>query len=159
MTAHDLLEIPLFADLSPDQVALVLERAAVVTHRAGDVIHDGEEPSAFFWVLLSGAWRNERRARGSLEPIIVERDKPGTWFGGIAFVDVVAPMTARAIKDSRFVRVSSTDMLELARANPALARHLMSGVRWGMTAFLEHLDSQKQNTVPHANFPSRENAC
>ncbi len=66
--------------------------------------------------------------------------------GGIAFVGIVAAITARAVKDSR-LRIPSTDVHKLARANPALKRHLMSGVRWGMTGFLEHLDSQSENTV------------
>jgi Cyclic nucleotide-binding domain len=116
----------------------LLAHSRLEIYQADQIIHEGQS-SRFFWVLLSGAWRNTRKVQGSDKALEVERDKPGTWFGGIEFVDTVAPMKAVALQESQFLVIPTETMHEMIRRDFPVTQHLMSGVKAGMTWFLEHL--------------------
>jgi hypothetical protein len=77
-------------------------------------------------MILSGTWRNTRNVQGSKEILEIIRDKPGTWFGGIEFVDVVAPMKAVALQDSRFLVIPKEVMHTMIRHHFPVTQHLMS---------------------------------
>lgn len=135
----ELRQLTLFSEFSDEQLEYLIAHSKVETYQAGQLIHEGE-PSRFFWILLSGEWRNTRQVIGSKEPLEVVRNKPGTWFGGIEFVDVVAPMSATAVEDSRFLVISRETMHDMIQGDFPITQHLMSGVKAGMTWFLEHLE-------------------
>ena len=135
--------IPMFSECSEQQLEQILTRSSIVSYKAGETIHGSSESSEFFWILLEGKWRNTRQVRGTSEPLHIERDGVGTWFGGIEFVDTVAPMQAVALADSTFLRIPRATMTDFIRQGFPLYKHLMRGVQAGMGWFLQHLEKEQ----------------
>ena len=100
-----LREIPIFADLSPDDLKLVAESAREEWYPQNTVIfHQGDEGSMMF-VIAEGHLHVVRSANG-VEQVLAERG-PGDFVGDMAIIES-APRSASLITHSD-VRVLAID--------------------------------------------------
>ncbi len=64
-----LKSVPLFADLSPDQILWLSERCAEVSFRPGEIVFREGAPAEFFDILIEGAVDVTRRSAGQEGPV------------------------------------------------------------------------------------------
>ena len=81
MRVEDLRSLPLFGDLSDDQITQLIAASTVVRIEPGvELFHEGE-PADFWWALVDGEIELSRRV-GREETVVGRMDAPGRWAGG-----------------------------------------------------------------------------
>jgi hypothetical protein len=63
-----------------------------------------------------------------------------SWFGGMEFIDALAPMRAVAVEESVFLRLPREAVLELMRRGVPLALHFVRGNHAAMCWLLGELE-------------------
>ena len=109
LTTTELRVIPFFSEFSDVQADWLLERREVFSQTENSLIYAEGNPSNAFWLLVKGEWEMVRRVRGVSEPLVYRSDKPGTWHGGVALIDTIAPASARAESQPRPARPDGDD--------------------------------------------------
>ncbi|OLT01503.1 ATP-binding protein [Pseudonocardia sp. CNS-004] len=126
---EDLRSLPLFGDLSDDQITQLIAAGTVVRIEPGvELFHEGE-PADSWWALVDGAIELSRRA-GREETVVGRMDVPGRWAGGFRAWDEggVYLATGRGQVAGRVLRVPAAALGELARAWFPFGSHLISGL-------------------------------
>jgi thioredoxin reductase (NADPH) len=143
ISADDLRQIPLFADLPPSEREALAARAADVHLRAHDwLIQEGELPSFFF--LLSGRIAVTKQV-GGIERLLAHFG-PGDFFGELPLL-LGSPAIAslRAEEPCRVGRLDPADFRVMVYACPTLNARLLAT----MASRVQHVQ-QVQSTTPVA---------
>jgi signal transduction histidine kinase len=137
LTADQLRELFLFADLTDEQLAWVSEHGDVVDVPAGrDIVVEGE-PAECFHVLLTGSIAMSRNVGG--ENVETTRsDFRGAYFGAVQFYledesAALYPVSVRALTDSSVLAIPRTEFAEVFTRWFPMARHLLAGMVLGLT--------------------------
>jgi NTE family protein len=116
-----LLEIPLFAELSETQLAIIRERVNLIEYKKGQIIYrEGSPPSAFYCVVLGRAviYTEDRFAN----KVILEYLHRGKYFGIISLLtNEPHSVTAEAINDCYILTIQKEDFDFILRKIPQLA--------------------------------------
>lgn len=126
----DLARIPLLSGATSDQAQQIAREASVVEGARGTTLFPDYTVTDAFWILIEGHWRVTRRVAGTPH-VMFENDRPGSWTGGIPIIDAIAPPRAELLSDARMLRIPSTVLENLARANDRVAKRLLEAVHWG----------------------------
>lgn len=134
ISAAELLAVPLFADLTPDQLDLVARSVEDVTLLPGEyVAHEGDERALF--VVVEGRVDLVKEING-VERVIGPRG-PGELYGEVpVMLNMNLPASCVAVEPSRVLRLDVVTFFTLAAAAPqvaasvgALAQGRISGLR------------------------------
>jgi serine/threonine protein phosphatase PrpC len=119
-TLDTLKKIPLFKQLSYQQLVRVMNLARITAIKAGEVICKEGESGQELYVILRGGIRLER---GGTEITTLPQ---GSHFGEMALIDSVARnATATASEDGKLLTISRKDFLEILRKEAPLAVKLL----------------------------------
>ncbi|GCE31700.1 hypothetical protein KDA_71840 [Dictyobacter alpinus] len=124
ITEDLLLQIPLFSQLSPQQLTQIAARAADVQLQAGEwLIQEGEVPS--FFVLLAGSF-DVIKQYGDVDHIIDKYATVGEYFGELPLlIGSTAIASLRATEPSRILRLDPIDFHTFIVETPALSSQLL----------------------------------
>lgn len=119
ISAAELLAVPLFADLTPDQLDLVARRVEDVTLLPGEhVAHEGDERALF--VVVEGRVDLVKEING-VERVIGPRG-PGELYGEVpVMLNMNLPASCVAVEPSRVLRLDVGRFFTLAAAAPQVA--------------------------------------
>jgi signal transduction histidine kinase len=123
----ELRQIPLFADLSEDDLEQLYRMAETVTVPAGEfVLHEGD-PGDSLYVVLEGELEVTKRRGG--QDILLAGYKPGQFFGEMALMEQ-APRSAtvRTRSESRLLEISQDDFQTLLSLSPSAPLKIMRTV-------------------------------
>ncbi|GAA1253033.1 ATP-binding protein [Pseudonocardia aurantiaca] len=144
---EDLRSLPLFGDLSDDQITQLIAASTVVRIEPGvELFHEGE-PADFWWALVDGEIELSRRI-GREETLVGRMDAPGRWAGGFRAWDDrgVYLATGRGKVDGQVLRLPATALCELASAWFPFGSHLISGL-YHTARSIESTARQRQSLV------------
>jgi signal transduction histidine kinase len=147
MRAEDLRSLPLFGDLSDDQIAQLIAASTVVPIEPGvELFHEGE-PAVFWWALVDGTIELSRGSDRE-ETVVGRMDVPGTWAGGFRAWDDrgVYLATGRGKVGGRVLRLPAAALGELSRAWFPFGSHLISGL-YHTARSIESTARQRQSLV------------
>ncbi len=147
MRVEDLRSLPLFGDLSDDQIAQLIAAGTVVAIEPGvELFHEGE-PADFWWALVDGAIELSRRV-GREETVVGRMDVPGRWAGGFRAWDDrgVYLATGRGKLPGQVLRLPAAALGELASAWFPFGSHLISGL-YHTARSIESTARQRQSLV------------
>jgi signal transduction histidine kinase len=147
LRTEDLRSLPLFGDLSDDQLTQLVAAGAVVRIEPGvELFHEGE-PADSWWAIVEGVIELSRRV-GREETVVGLMDTPGRWAGGFRAWDDrgVYLATGRGKVDGRVLRVPAAALGELARAWFPFGSHLISGL-YHTARSIESTARQRQSLV------------
>jgi signal transduction histidine kinase len=136
LAPEELRTLFLFADLTDEQVAWVVENSDVVAVPAGEDIVTEGEPSRCFYVLLSGTISMSRLV--GRDPVETTRtEQRGVYFGATQFYldDESARLYAASVRAITDTTVLALPAAEFARAFAKwfpMAVHLLEGMLLGM---------------------------
>lgn len=143
-----LAEVPLFAQLSESERALLAERIDVITVESGTTMFHHGDPGGTLYVIRSGEvelfFKNDTGERITLETV-----GPGEFFGEISLLDGGARTSAALVKERMVaLEVDRGDLEALIQVSPASALHLLAatGQRLRNTVgLLRHTASRNPN--------------
>ena len=124
--ADMLAEVPLFAQLSDHERAVLAERLDVVTVTAGTTMFNHGDPGGALYVVRSGEvemfFKNDTGERISLETV-----GPGQFFGDISLLDGGSRTSSALVKqDLEALLVDRGDLEALIATSPQAAMHLLA---------------------------------
>jgi uncharacterized membrane protein len=143
-----LAEVPLFAQLSESERAVLAERIDVITVEAGTTMFHHGDPGGTLYVIRSGEvelfFKNDTGERITLETV-----GAGQFFGDISLLDGGARTSAALVKERLVaLEVDRGDLEALIKVSPASALHLLAatGQRLRNTVgLLRHTASRNPN--------------
>jgi len=121
--ASELLQVPVFASLPPDQIGWFLSQAQELALKPDEVyIHEGDPADAMF-VILDG----QLQVRGELAGgVVTFVSKSGDVTGALPFSRMKQfPVTGRALTHSRVLRFPATEFPVLIQKMPELTSRLV----------------------------------
>lgn len=122
--------LPFFAAITDAELNALKGGCTIVELARGESIPTKQGQTDAYWFLLAGHWQVARRIQGVWHTMF-DTDRVGTWTGGIAVIDAIAPVRATTHAPSQLIRVETTAMQHLVAANPQVARQLLNAVNWG----------------------------
>jgi signal transduction histidine kinase len=136
VTADELRELFLFADLTDKQLDWVAANGDVVAYRAGDAVSVEGAEAECFYVLLSGTLSMVRLVRGA-EVEVVRTDQRGVYSGAVQFylgdqVEQKYAATVRAVTDCEFLALPVAEFSARFRQWFPMAVHLLQGMFVGI---------------------------
>ncbi|MBM3250310.1 MAG: cyclic nucleotide-binding domain-containing protein [Candidatus Omnitrophica bacterium] len=116
-----LKEIPLFAELSDEEIGLIRERAYLKEYKKGQAIYqEGSSPSAFYCVVTGRVVIFTRDLSGNRT--VLEYLHRGKYFGIISLLtDETHSVSAEAINDSLLLEIKKEDFDLILKKVPGLA--------------------------------------
>ncbi len=144
----DLLrQVPLFASLTPDQIATIADRFRA-DHFATDtfVFLEGDEADRL-WVIREGQIKIVKYNAEGQESIL-EVILPGEMFGGAGILFPQHPATAVAMTDTTTLSISRAEYLQLIRQYPDIALRIIAilGERLRAAMSMRALSTERVDT-------------
>jgi CRP-like cAMP-binding protein len=139
--------VPVFAELGPDDLALVAELCHPRRFAAGEVIFREGDASNTCYLVRSGHAR-ALREHGDGRQLALATFGPGDIFGELAmFDDEVRSATVEAVEPLEVLAILGPDMRRLMAHRPQLAIALAASLSRRLRATNERLASQSFQTV------------
>lgn len=146
-SADLLRQVPLFAPLSPDQIAAMADRFRA-DHFAPDafIFLEGDEADRL-WVIREGQVKIVKHNVEGQENIL-EVILPGEMFGGAAILFPQHPATAVAMTDTTTLSISRAEYLQLVRQYPDIALRIIAilGERLRAAMHMRALSTERVDT-------------
>ena len=126
VTIEMLAEVPLFASLEPEALAVLAERTDLVRVKQGSTLFDVGDPGDSMYVVCKGAGELFIKTKTG-ERMVLETPAAGDFFGEISLLDP-GPRTATCLitEDMEALCVDQGDLEELIRLRPDTAMDLLS---------------------------------
>jgi CRP-like cAMP-binding protein len=129
----DITKIPLFSSLSNEEIDEIRRCMEVRSFKKRETIFSEGEPSARFFVLVSGKVKITKMSQEGKE-MIIELISGGEFFGGFAVLrGFPYPANAVAMEDSKVLLIRRTDLLRIIDRFPNImyqvTAHLSERVR------------------------------
>ena len=119
MSPEDLYDVPLFAELSDERLAWLVERAEEQRLAPGEWLFEEGGRATHFWVLLAGELEGIRTVAGG--EVVVITHEPRGYIGAIPLLTGQPYMAgSRAVAECRLARWDAEAFRGLVRAEPAI---------------------------------------
>ncbi len=145
----DLLQrVPLFAELSPDELRRVAQVAIPRRYeRETRVFHEGDAGDACY-IVRRGSCRVTRQHRDG-RAITLANLGPGAIFGELAMFDGgIRSASVEVVEDTELLALPAADMRALIREHPEMAEKLVIGLVRRLREANERISRQSFQTVP-----------
>ncbi|WP_374358368.1 cyclic nucleotide-binding domain-containing protein [Chitinimonas sp.] len=159
-----LASVPLFRDLSPEELASFLAQCQQEEVPAGTAIISQGERGRHLFAVMSGSLSVSRRPEGmeGVEPITLATVKAGEVFGELALVDFGE--RSASVTATEACRLLRFDRLDVVKLSPLLLSKLYRNVGMLMAARLRQTNStvtvllaEKQHEDEAASPPAPDN--
>src|SRR5512143_1629116 len=120
-----LQQLPLFAGLSPDQIASFADRFSAARFNQNTTIFVEGDPADQLWVVEDGQVKIVKYGEGGKENLL-EVIMPGEMFGGAGILFPAHPATAIAMTDVAALVLSRLEYLQLIQSFPDVALKIIA---------------------------------
>ena len=120
--------LPLFANMSPSEIARIAEGSRELHAGKGDILFHRGDPNLGFHLLVEGQIKlGFTSAQGNEK--VVEIIRPGQSFGeAIMFMETPYIVFAQALADSHLLHVAKTVVFDELERDPTLARKMLASM-------------------------------
>ena len=123
MEPTELLKLPLFASLSPNELAC-LDQGDIISVPAGTMIAREGQPVDYFYVILEGELRVSKNYDG--QEVVMAVHTTGKFFGEVALLlDVPYLADGKTGTDCLLLRYSKVQFWSMMRLCPSVAREIL----------------------------------
>src|SRR3989442_13209110 len=123
MDSTKLLKLPLFASLSPNELAC-LDQGDIISVPAGTMIAHEGQPVDYFYVILEGEIRVSKNYDG--QEVLMAVHTTGKFFGEVALLlDVPYLADGQTRTDCQLLRYSKEQFWSMMRLCPSVAREIL----------------------------------
>jgi CRP-like cAMP-binding protein len=136
-----LSRLPLFQELSPDQLAMVAATTRERRLTRGEMLFQKGDASKGFYVILLGQVKLAFPSSQGNE-IVVEILGPRQSFGeAVMFMDRPYPVFAEALQDSVLLQIAQSGVFELLQTDMSFARKLLAGLSQRLHGLVQDVES------------------
>lgn len=140
--AVELRQAPLLSALSDQQLARLLQRAALLRLNAGQLLFQQDEPAARFYFVRAGQMRLFRLS-GDGDEKVIELIRAGQTFAeALLFMGTGRyPVCAAALTEAELVSIDGPDFVAMLRESPATCFALLGDLSRRLHAMIAEIDS------------------
>jgi len=144
--AKILARLPLFAELSTDQVALLTEATRERRVAKGEMLfHKGDMPRGVYLVVFGQIKLAFPSTQGNEK--VVEIVGPTQTFGeAVMFMDRPYPVFAEALSDTLLLHVTKTAVFEMLETDVSFARRMLAGLSLRLHSLVSDVESYSQRS-------------
>lgn len=136
-----LSNVPLFRELSPEEIARVAEGTQQLHVPRGQLLFNRGDPSNGFYVLIYGQVKLAFTSSQGAEKV-VEIIGPGQSFGeAVMFLDKPYVVSAQALMDSMLLHVSKKVVFEELEREPGFAKKMIAGLSLRLHRLISDLEA------------------
>ena len=115
---------PLFAGLSPREIAELAATAREARLGAREYAFTEGDPAAWFWLVIEGRVKIVRQSKGGKD-VVLELLGPGEPFGGVAVIEQRPyPASAQATEPSTILKSPRDAIMSVAERHPSIVREM-----------------------------------
>lgn len=132
-----LAHLPLFCEMSPEQLGRVAQGAREVSLSRGEVIFRRGDPSDGFYVVVHGRVKLALTSPQGIEKVL-ELFGPGQSFGeAVMFLDKPYPVYAQALTDALVLHINK----QAIDGDPAFSRKMLAGLSIRLHRLIQTVES------------------
>jgi CRP-like cAMP-binding protein len=136
-----LARVPLFLELSPQQIALIAAGTREKRLAKGEMLFQKGDPSRGFYVVIFGQMKLAFPSSQGNEKV-VEILGPRQSFGeAVMFMDRPFPVFAEALDDTLLLHVAKNTVFELLESDSSFARRMLAGMSRRLHTLVEDVES------------------
>jgi CRP-like cAMP-binding protein len=141
-----LANLPLFRELSPDELECMSQSTRQVRVERGQILFHRGDPASGFYVVVYGQIKLAFVAPSGSEKV-VDIVSPGQSFGeAVMFMEQPHVVTAQALVDSLLLLVSKDAVFEEVERHPRFARHMLAGLSRRMRQLIADLEANSMQS-------------
>lgn len=136
-----LANIPLFREMSPDDIEHIAQGSRELHLSRGDVLFQRGDPSTGFYVVVHGQVKLALSSPQGVEKV-VELFGPGQSFGeAVMFMGKPYPVYAQTLADSLLLHISKNVVFEGIDSDPAFCRKMLAGLSIRLHRLIHYVES------------------
>jgi CRP-like cAMP-binding protein len=117
--------VPLFQELTPEELDQVIGVARLVTYPKGTVLFQEGDPGEALYIVVDGSVRVSKGVPGAKEEAMAFMER-GSCLGEMALIDEFPrSATAMALKECRVLFIDKQVFLNLLQREPVIARKIL----------------------------------
>ena len=144
--AQILSRLPLFAELSAEQVAVIAEGTREKRVAKGEMLfHKGDMPRGLYLVVFGQIKLAFPSTQGNEK--VVEIVGPTQTFGeAVMFMDKAYPVFAEALADTLLLHVGKTAVFEMLEKDVSFSRRMLAGLSLRLHSLVSDVESYSQRS-------------
>ena len=134
-------KLPLFAEISPAQLALIAAEAREKPLAKGEMLFNKGDPARGFFVVVRGQLKLAFRSPQGDEKVVHVVGPRQSFGEAVMFMDRPYPVFAQALCDTLLLHVSRNAVFELLECDASFARHMLAGLSMRLHALVQDVES------------------
>jgi CRP-like cAMP-binding protein len=141
-----LMRLPLFAELSPEQIADLAAGTREKRLAKGELLfHKGDTPRGFYLIVFGQIKLAFPSAQGNEK--VVEIIGPRQSFGeAVMFMDRPYPVFAEALSDTLLLHIAKSTVFEMLARDVSFARRMLAGLSLRLHSLVNDVESYTQRS-------------
>ena len=136
-----LAHVPLFRDLSPEELARIAAGTTEVRAERGKLLFNRGDPCVGFHVVVFGQVKITVNSPAGAEKVL-DIIGPGMSFGeALMFMDRPYIVFAEALADSLLLHISKSVLFAELDRDPSLAKRMLAGLSWRLRMMVHDLEA------------------
>ncbi|MBI1284904.1 MAG: cyclic nucleotide-binding domain-containing protein [Thiobacillus sp.] len=123
-----LTQLPLFSELSTDEVSMLLPGVREYKARASEMLFNKGDRLDGIYVVVTGQVKLSIPTQHGLEKVIGTMNAGAAFAEAIVFLDIPCPVSAQATQDSVLLVASKKVLLEVLDHDPRFARKMLASL-------------------------------
>lgn len=136
-----LARLPLFQELTPDQVGQIAVHAREKRLAKGEMLFQKGDPSRGFYVVIFGQLKLAFPSSSGNEKVVDILGPKQSFGEAVMFMDRPYPLFAEAISDTLLLHVAKDAVFGLLANDPSFARHMLAGLSMRLHALVQDVES------------------
>lgn len=136
-----LARLPLFQELTPEQVAHIAARTREKRLSKGEMLFQKGDPSRGFYVIVFGQLKLAFPSSTGNEKVVDILGPKQSFGEAVMFMDRPYPVFAEAISDTLLLHVAKDAVFELLANDPSFARHMLAGLSMRLHSLVQDVES------------------
>jgi CRP-like cAMP-binding protein len=136
-----LANIPLFREMSPEEIELIAQGTRALNLARGDVLFQRGDPSTGFYVVVHGQIKLALTSPQGIEKV-VELFGTGQSFGeAMMFLNKPFPVYAQALTDSLTLYINKNVIFDGIESDPIFCRKMLAGLSFRLHRLIHYVES------------------
>jgi CRP-like cAMP-binding protein len=136
-----LSNIPLFQEMSPEEIARIVQGTRVLNLSRGEVLFQRGDPSNGFYIVVHGQIKLALTSPQGIEKV-VELFGPGQSFGeAVMFLNKPFPVYAQALTDALTLYINKNVVFEGLESDPVFCRKMLGGLSFRLHRLIHYVES------------------
>lgn len=141
-----LARLPLFQELSPEQVAALAAAARERRLLRGEILFHKGDPSRGFYIVVTGQIKLAFPSIAGNEKVVQVLGPRQSFGEAVMFMERQMPVFAEALVDSLLLQVGAQAVFDMLEGDASFARRMLAGLAQRLHALVQDVESLSQRS-------------